>query len=238
MTVAVSASISSNSRSASPAWPFRAGFEVVAERDEDEDQRGGIEVDAPGDESGQHGDRVAVGRRGTECDQHVHVGPPILHERAVGVDVERSPQHDLDRRRQQELDPAEFDAEHRVGHESAAEQEFVGEEDEHRCRQHGTEERESELFADLALAGGIAGVGVAAAALVALLLPDWLVAGVLDGVVEQIDIGSSWVVSNLCLVGGVVHVRLNDAGQRFQCLGVGVGAVRTRHIRDTDARRL
>jgi len=36
--------------------PFRAGFEIVAERDEHEDQRGSVEVQTPRDQSGKYRD--------------------------------------------------------------------------------------------------------------------------------------------------------------------------------------
>jgi len=118
-----------------------------------------------------------------------------------------------------------------IGHDRAAEQEFVGEEDEQRSRQHSPEQRQSKLFADLALAGRIAGVCVTA---VIAGFSNRLVAGILDSVIERVDGGGRGVVPDLRLVGGVVYVRLNDTGECFEGLGVGVGAVRTRHICDPD----
>ncbi len=132
---------------------LRAGFEVVTQRDEHEDQRRGVEVDLPRNQPSKHRDGVEIRRRGPQCDEHVHIGPAVVHQGIVGVLVERPAEQCLDGRRKQELDPAQPDADECLdgSDDPAVEKEFVGHEHEHRSRQQRAKQRQPELLSDLGL---------------------------------------------------------------------------------------
>jgi len=114
----------------------------------------------------------------------------------------------------------------------------VGHEREQGQRECRPEQRQSQLPPALGVAGGVPAVRGGLFGRLAVAVPNRRVAGVLDGVVERRQRRRRRYIGDLCLVGGVVHLRGDDARDALQRVGVRLGAVRTRKVRDKDGHGL
>ena len=175
---------------------LRAGLEPVADGNEPQDERDGLEVEVAGDSAEDDRGTEQIASARPDGDERVHVRRAVSRRR-VRADEELPSERRHQRRRDDELDPADGDAADRLR---------FGQRGEHRRhqiykrkREDAAEEHEPSLFVEFAFGGGFLALGVGIVAL------DRFVARLGDGRVGPLDRERLRVVLDGGLVGSVVH---------------------------------